>query len=129
MTMVDRKDEKQSEKQGQTGRGLPPKETRWKKGTSGNPRGRPKAPDCLTSLLRKEVVKLCPADKQNRTWAELVMLATLQLAMKGNQTALKEVWERLDGKIPQTSKMHLGGPNGRQLMIKVVYEDADNNPS
>ena len=106
------------------GRRMPPKDARWKKGVSGNPRGRPKKQDSLTSLLREEIVKICPADKQNRTWGEIVMRATLQLAMKGNQTALREIWERLDGKIAQTNKLQFGGSEGKQIKISVVYEDA-----
>jgi len=35
------------------GRPLPPMETRWKKGVSGNPRGRPKKRDTLTDLIRQ----------------------------------------------------------------------------
>ena len=41
----------------------------------------------------------------SRTWLELLVLDTLQLAMKGNATALKEVWERLDGNVLQTEKL------------------------
>jgi hypothetical protein len=73
-----------------TGRPAPPPEHRWKKGVSGNPRGRPKKQDSLTSQLHKEIKKICPADRQKRTWEELMVLATLQLAMKGNAAALKE---------------------------------------
>ena len=50
------------------------------------------------------------------------MWATLQLAMKGNATALKEVWERLDGKILQTERVQLAGTEGREIKINVVYE-------
>jgi len=108
-------------------RPLPPAETRWKKGVSGNPSGRPKKKDSLTSLLKEEIKKICPADRQKRTWEELMVLATLQLAMKGNTAALKEVWERLDGKIPQTGKVQLGDADGKQVTIKVVYgKDEDN---
>ncbi len=105
------------------GRPLPPVETRWKKGTSGNPRGRPKKQDCLTRLLREEIQKICPADREKRTWKLLIVRATLQLAMKGNATALKEVWERLDGKVLQTEKLQLGGVGGKQVTIEVVYSD------
>ena len=87
------------------GRPLPPVETRWKKGISGNPRGRPKKQDRLAILLRKELGKICPADRAGRTWEELLILASLQLALKGNPTAFKEVWERLEGKVPHTEKM------------------------
>ena len=107
-------------------RRLPPVETRWKKGVSGNPRGRPKKQDSLTSLLREEIEKICPADREERTWKELVVRATLQLAMKGNATALKEVWERLDGKILQTGKVQWEGPEGNQIQIQVVYKDDGN---
>ena len=56
------------------GRRLPPAENRWKKGMSGNPRGRPKKKDSLTSLLKEEIKKICPADRQKRTWEELMVL-------------------------------------------------------
>ena len=108
------------------GRPLPPVETRWKKGTSGNPRGRPKKKDSLTQLLRDEIKKICPADREKRTWKELIVFATLQLAMKGNATALKEIWERIDGKVLQTDKLQLGGVAGKPATIEVVYS---NQPS
>ena len=111
------------------GRPLPPVEKRWKRGVSGNPRGRPKKQDSLTSLLKEEIAKICPADRENRTWKELVVRATLQLAMKGNATALKEVWERLDGKTLQTERLQLGGTDGKQVLIKVVYGDHENGDS
>ena len=104
-------------------RSLPPVEKRWKKGVSGNPRGRPRKQDSLTSLLKDEIAKICPADREKRTWKELVVRATLQLAMKGNATALKEIWERLDGKVLQPEKVQLAGPEGREVKISVVYEN------
>jgi hypothetical protein len=111
------------------GRPLPPVENRWKKGTSGNPRGRPKKQDSLTHLLRDEIQKICPADREKRTWKQLIVRATLQLAMKGNATALKEVWERLDGKVLQSEKLQLGGVGGKQVTIEVVYADQPNESS
>ena len=110
------------------GRPLPPAERRWKKGMSGNPRGRPNKQESLTSLLKEEIAKICPADRENRTWKELVVRATLQLAMKGNATALKEVWERLDGKTLQTERLQLGGTDGKHVLIKVVYGDQKDGP-
>ncbi|PYU29202.1 MAG: hypothetical protein DMG31_18180 [Acidobacteria bacterium] len=108
------------------GRPLPPVETRWKKGASGNPRGRPKKQDCLSQLLREEIQKICPADREKRTWKQLIVFATLQLAMKGNPTALKEVWERLDGKVLQSEKLQLGGVGGKHITIEVVYAEQPN---
>src|SRR5437660_7402333 len=111
------------------GRPLPPVENRWKKGTSGNPRGRPKKQDCLTQLLRDEIKKICPADREKRTWKQLIVFATLQLAMKGNAAALKEVWERLDGKVLQSEKLQLGGTDGKEVTITVVYANQPNESS
>jgi hypothetical protein len=77
----------------------PPLGRRFQKGRSGNPKGRPPNKSCLTALLREELDKASPDDKDGKTWAELIVLATMRLAMAGNSTALKEVWERMDGKV------------------------------
>jgi hypothetical protein len=108
------------------GRPLPPVGTRWKKGISGNPRGRPKKEDSLTSLLRAELEKICPADKEGRSWRELIVRATLQQAMKGMPIAMREVWDRIDGKVPQTDKLELSGPEGKEITITVLYETDKN---
>jgi len=71
----------------------------WKPGQSGNPKGRPPKDVSLTSLLKLEVQKINPDDKAKRTWAELLVVATIRLAVKGNAAALKEVWERMDGRV------------------------------
>jgi len=75
-----------------------PIEYRWKKGVSGNPRGRPKRKDRLTDLLRDEVRKICPTDPEKRSWGELLVRALVHLALKGNLTAFKEILDRHDGK-------------------------------
>ena len=77
------------------------KATRWKPGQSGNPDGRPPKRECLTSLLKEEIEKVNPEDTEGRTWKELLVLATMQLALQGNRGALKEIWERMDGKVQQ----------------------------
>src|SRR5262245_37311436 len=80
-------------------RGNRPVGKRFVKGQSGNPKGRPPKHECLTSLLKEELENISSADKEGRTWKELIVLATLKLAMKGNAAALREVWERVDGKV------------------------------
>ena len=74
---------------------------RFIKGQSGNPKGRPPKHECLTSLLKEELGKVNASDKEGRTWKELIVIATLRLAMKGNPAALREVWDRVDGKVRQ----------------------------
>jgi hypothetical protein len=50
-------------------------------------------------VLLREIEQACPDDKQKRTWKENIVLATMKLAMRGNTAALKEIWERMDGKV------------------------------
>jgi hypothetical protein len=82
------------------GRGQNPKSLanlapQFQKGVVANPNGRPKG--SLSELMIKEMDNICPHDKNKRTWRELIVIATIQLAIKGNATALKEVWDRVDG--------------------------------
>ena len=92
----------------------------FKPGVSGNPAGRPSKKDCLTSLLKEEIEKINPKDKSNRTWKELIVLATIRLAIAGNSTALKEVWERVDGKV----MLPVGGLGDGIIPIHITYEPA-----
>ena len=88
----------------------------WKKGQSGNPKGRPKKADCLTSLLKEEIEKVDPEDKDGRTHMEMIVDATMRLAKNGNATALKEIWERMDGKV--RDKLELTG--GAELVQRLI---------
>ncbi|MCH7805098.1 MAG: hypothetical protein IH937_13590 [Acidobacteria bacterium] len=83
----------------------------WKKGQSGNLKGRPKKADCLTTLMREELEKVDPKDKEKRTHKELVVIATIELAKEGNSTALKEVWERMDGKVKEKLEINQDSTN------------------
>ena len=47
--------------------------------------------------------------------------------MQGNDTALKELWERLEGKVLQTGKVQLSGAEGKPITVKVVYENGNDN--
>jgi len=87
-----------NERRPNRGRPLPPVETRWKKGVSGNPRGRPKKRETLTDLVRQILRKVCRTDRERRTWGELFVHGLLHSALKGNATASKLIWDRHDGK-------------------------------
>lgn len=92
---------------------------KWLPGKSGNPKGRTPNKECLTSLLRAEIEKMCPQDKKGRTWKELIVLSTMTLAIKGHPGALKEVWERMEGKVTQPITGADGGP------IELIYNGID----
>ena len=92
----------------------------WKTGQSGNPAGRPRNADCLTTLMRAEIEKIDPDDPEGRTWQEQIVLATIRLAIKGNSTALKEVWDRLDGKVAQAITGTGGEPLPGVITVQFV---------
>ena len=75
----------------------------FQKGKSGNPKGRPRNGSSLTVLLHKKIAQICEYDKQQRTWEDMLVVATLRLAMEGNPSALRVVWERLGGQVPPPS--------------------------
>ncbi len=93
----------------------------WKKGQSGNPKGRPKKADCLTSLLKEEIEKIDPDDKENRTHKEMIIVATMRLAKEGNSTALKEVWERMDGKVKDKLEVDNKRDSKEAVLLSKVF--------
>ncbi len=94
----------------------------WKPGQSGNPKGRPQKEDCLTSLMKEELAKIDPEDKHKRTHAELIVLATIRLARKGNAAALKEVWERSDGKVKDKLEVkETSGMSDQAVLLSEVF--------
>ena len=97
----------------------PPEQYQFKKGHCANPAGRPSKKDCLTSLLRDEIEKICPTNKQGKTWKELIVIATMAQAVKGNPAALREIWDRMDGKVTQPISSDSDQP------INLVFTDAD----
>lgn len=99
---------KNREKRTKVGKCSPPKETKWKPGESGNPKGRPPNEQALTPRLREEMdAQPPPAVRRryglpdNSTWQDAQVLALLVNAARGNATAIRELWDRLDGKLTE----------------------------
>lgn len=71
---------------------------RWQKGQSGNPAGRPKSA-LLSDALRKQ---LAETDKDGKSVAEKVAAALIQKAKGGDVQAIREVFDRAEGKAQQS---------------------------
>ena len=67
---------------------------KWKTGQSGNPKGRP-----ATKPFREAMQALVEGNKEALVMAANALMAR---AMTGDVAALKEVADRLDGKVPST---------------------------
>ena len=97
-------------------KGLKP---RWKKGESGNPKGRPPKDISITSLV-KEILEQEGAG--GKTHAQLVAEAMVKLAedchFKGNVAAIKELLERVEGKVPDKHEIETGD-------ISIVYKQVN----
>jgi len=84
-------------------------------GQSGNPKGRPKKP--LSEDLRLYLQqRIAPHDVTRR---QKLIEALYEAALKGEVPALKLIFERLDGAVPQPVVGADGGP------IRLVWERDD----
>jgi len=103
----------------------------WKPGQSGNPKGRPPNIRYLTEILRSEVDKPCPPimrkmlsgiipKKEKLTIGQATVVATIRNMMKGNAAAIREIWNRMDGKVPQPITGLDGGPIHHEIDARAV---------
>lgn len=93
---VDMQARNRPERAGNNGN-VPPVHTRFKKGQSGNPKGRPKS-TLLSDELRRRLAEVCPDDPEGRTWAEAIADTLIKRAIAGDVKAAKEICDRTEGK-------------------------------
>lgn len=77
--------------------------TRWKKGSSGNPGGRPKS-RLLSEALRNHLGQIKENDPEQRTWAEAIAANLIEIAASKSPSAIaaaNEVCDRAEGRPPQ----------------------------
>ena len=101
-------DARPPENRGRNRGGLPPVETRWKKGQSGNPGGRPRTKP-LTDAYRQNVSLVItpkvakemrlPAGFVGMTIAEAIAIGQAIAAIKGSTIAAREIADRIEGRV------------------------------
>lgn len=82
------------------GPGNPPKHSRWKKGQSGNPKGRPPGV-CITSAFRRAL--------ENGSTVDDFAADLLARAREGNSQAIKQIMDRIDGPVETKVDVTSGG--------------------
>ena len=71
-------------------------ETRFKKGQSGNPKGRPPGSVSITTEIKKRLQEM--PDGQKKTYLELLISRILKLGVvDGNEQMIKIIWNYVDG--------------------------------
>ena len=70
----------------------------FKKGVITNPKGRPKGSLSLTSEIKKKLREIPPEfKKEKKTYLDLMVKKMLDMALAGNETMLKTIWQYTDG--------------------------------
>ncbi len=83
--------------------------TPWKKGQSGNPKGRPPKKICIPDILATIGNQEHIDEKGNKTTKrEAILNKTFALALKGEQWAIKFIADRTEGKPKETLALELG---------------------
>ena len=82
---------------------------RFVKGVSGNPNGRPRNGQCVTAILHRLLKENGNADK--------VAQALLDKALDGDLPAIKELLDRIEGRVPQ----QISGEGGGPVILRVEY--------
>lgn len=71
-------------------------ETRFKKGQSGNPKGRPPGSVSITTEIKKRLQEM--PNGQKKTYLELLISRILKLGVvDGNEQMIKIIWNYVDG--------------------------------
>ena len=101
------------------------KNTRFRQGISGNPGGRP-ATKLITEELMRRLAMRAPAKlainlglRDDATVAEAIAARLAYRAMEGDVGAIKEIVDRLEGKVRQATNV---SPD-EEVVLRIVYDD------
>lgn len=101
----------------------PPKHTQFKKGQSGNPKGRPKLPDISEALA-----KILADEKDGYTALEATLMALRAKAVKGDIRAAEALLDRAFGRPKQAIDHTTAGEKLPPNAVRVELIAPDNQP-
>ncbi len=94
---------------------------RFKKGETGNQKGRPKLTK-LTEALREQLAEEMP-NASERTIAEAIARALIREALTGDVQAIRECFDRSEGKAPMT--LDVGNKDGEPMLITFSFNNSN----
>jgi hypothetical protein len=105
----------------EVGYSKPPKERQFKKGVSGNPKGRPKGSKNIATLFNEIASELIPltegSKSKNVTRLEGVLRIQMNSALKGDHRAIKETLQMHRAfELEQIGEQHTSVPHERDEM-------------
>lgn len=93
-------------------------DTKFKKGQSGNPKGRPKDGESMTALLNEYLKGTDGKEKKERR--QILIEKIYKKAKEGDKGALTYIFDRLDGKPGEHVKL----TGDKDEALKIILEDA-----
>jgi hypothetical protein len=94
---------------------IPPDHSKFKKGQSGNPNGRPKMPN-----LKEACAAVLADEKDGMTALDAVLKALRNKAIKGDVRAAQELMDRAYGKATQAIDLTAQGEFQHEFTVTVV---------
>ena len=95
-------------------------DNQWKPGQSGNPNGRPPGIRYLSELARDILREHRKGDLEGKTTDELVVLALVKEALKGNTKAIEMLHDWTEGKVLDVHKIE------GDIPVSIVYKIKEN---
>ena len=92
------------------------KQYQWKPGQSGNPDGRPPGIRYLSELARDILRQSRKGDTDGKTTDELVVLALVKEALRGNTKAIEMLHDWTEGKVLDVHKIE------GDIPVSIVYK-------
>ncbi len=96
---------------------------KWQPGQTGNPKGRPKGAQSITTVLKKIIEKKMDTidpvtkNKDRKKIKEIIALALVGKALKGDVKAIEEILDRLEGKVTQKVEADFPLMQGRRIVV------------
>jgi hypothetical protein len=83
----------------------------------------------ITRALRKMVEQRVPNDPRARSYAELIAETMFLEALKGNISAIKEITDRIEGRVSERSERNQNRQPDRLVSFRVIYDGEETTPS